>query len=123
MASDIKSLWKVKGLVMEIKFEERIKELIIRENIKQRELAEDVGITESALSRYMNGTRVPQGETLCNLAIALHTTTDYLLGKDDEEKYNKEISFNEMEGLLARNSKNYSSEENLELMKIILNNK
>ena len=108
---------------MEGKFVERLKELIAREDIKQKDLAEDVGITEAALSRYMKGDRTPHGETLCNLATALHTTTDYLLGREDKEDFNKEISFNEMQGLLARNSKNYSSDQNDELMRIILKNK
>ena len=108
---------------MEGKFVERLKELIARENIKQKELAEDVGITEAALSRYMKGDRTPHGETLCNLATALRTTTDYLLGREDIENFNKELSFNEMQGLLARNSKNYSSDQNDELMRIILKNK
>ena len=108
---------------MEGKFVERLKELIAREDIKQKDLAEDVGITEAALSRYMKGDRTPHGETLCNLATALHTTTDYLLGREDREDFNKEISFNEMQGLLARNSKNYSSDENDELLRTILKNK
>lgn len=105
---------------MEGKFVERLKELIKRENIKQKDLAEDVGITEAALSRYMKGDRIPHGETLCNLATALHTTTDYLLGRDDIENFNKEISFDEMGGLLARNSKNYTEAEKNELLRIIL---
>ena len=108
---------------MEGKFVERLKELIAREDIKQKDLAEDVGITEAALSRYMKGDRTPHGETLCNLATALHTTTDYLLGREDKEDFNREISFNEMQGLLARSSKNYSSDENDELLRIILKNK
>ncbi|MEE3343548.1 MAG: helix-turn-helix transcriptional regulator [Bacilli bacterium] len=108
---------------MEEKFVERLRELLARENIKQKDLAQDVGITEAALSRYMKGDRIPHGETICNLATALHTTTDYLLGRKDKEEFNKEISFNEMEGLLARNSKNYSNKQNDELMRIILKNK
>lgn len=105
---------------MEGKFVERLKELIKRENIKQKDLAEDVGITEAALSRYMKGERTPHGETLCNLATALHTTTDYLLGRDSVENFNKEISFDQMEGLLARSSRNYTQDEKNELLRIIL---
>ena len=108
---------------MEEMFVKRLKELIARENITQKELAVDVGITEAALSRYMKGDRTPHGDTLCNLATALHTTTDYLLGREEIENFNKEISFNDMQGLLARNSKKYSDAENHELLKIILNSK
>lgn len=102
------------------KFLERLKELIERERIKQKDLAEDVGITEAALSRYMKGDRIPHGETLCNLATALHTTIDYLLGRDDKEVFNKEISFDEMGGLLNRNSKKYTLEQKYDLIRIIL---
>ena len=105
---------------MKAKFVERLKELIKRENIRQKDLAEDVGITEAALSRYMKGDRIPHGETLCNLATALRTTTDYLLGREDNEIFNKSISFNEMEGLLARSSKKYTAEQKNELLRIIL---
>lgn len=110
-------------MVIEVKFVERLKELIARENIKQKDLAEDVGITEAALSRYMKGDRTPHGETLCNLATALHTTTDYLLGREDKEDFNKEISFNEMQGILARNSRNYTSKQREKLMLTILKDK
>lgn len=105
------------------KFVVRLRQLIEREKIKQKDLALDVGITEAALSRYMKGDRTPHGDTLCNLATALHTTTDYLLGRDDIEDFNKEISFNEMQGLLARSSKKFSNEENKELISIILKSK
>lgn len=108
---------------MEVKFVDRLKELIEREKIKQKDLAEDAGISEAALSRYMKGERIPHGETLCNLATALHTTTDYLLGRINYEKFDKEISFDEMQGILARNSKDYSSDQISELIKIILKNR
>jgi transcriptional regulator with XRE-family HTH domain len=104
-------------------FVERLKELIARENIKQKDLAKDVGITEAALSRYMSGERTPHGDTLCNLATALHTSTDYLLGRETKENFEKGISFEQLERLLGRSSKNLSNDEKQDLIRIILKTK
>ena len=104
------------------KFVERLKELLEREKMTQKELAVDIGITEAALSRYMNGSRIPRGENLCNMATALRTTPDYLLGISDNETFNKELTFNEMANVLGRNSKKYTNEEKEELLKIIQKN-
>lgn len=46
------------------------------------ELAQAVNLTESAISRYLAGQRMPNGEVLIQIAHALNTTTDYLLGSD-----------------------------------------
>ncbi len=52
--------------------------------ISQRELAGMAGVTEAAMSRYLTGERQPKAETLSNMATALHTTSDALLGKAEE---------------------------------------
>lgn len=98
----------------------RLKSLIIREKLKQKDLANNVGITEAALSKYLKGERTPQGETLCNLATALNTTVDYLLGLDNEELFNDNLNFDNIERILARKAKNYSLEQKQELIRIIL---
>jgi transcriptional regulator with XRE-family HTH domain len=45
----------------------------------QKQLSEKAGITEAAISHYIKGNRVPRASVLGRLAIALNTTTDYLL--------------------------------------------
>ena len=55
--------------------------------ISQKELAQRAGITEASLSRYINNARLPKTEYLKKIADALHTTTDFLLGKDDPTDY------------------------------------
>lgn len=57
----------------------RLKELLDRENINQRDLAIMIGSSESTISRYIQNKRVPYGETLSKLATALNTTSDYIL--------------------------------------------
>ena len=58
---------------------DRIVTLLKNENLTQKELAQMAGITESALSRYINGERMPKMEIIANLATALNTTSDYLI--------------------------------------------
>ncbi len=61
-------------------FSERITELMSRYKMNQKELAVKAGVTESAMSYYVQGKRVPRSDVLTKMAKALNTTTDYLLG-------------------------------------------
>ena len=54
-------------------------------DMKQRELADKVGITEATLSRYENGKRNPRGDIAAKLAKALGVTTDYLLNENSND--------------------------------------
>lgn len=58
----------------------RIAEALQKCRITQKELAFRIGATEAALSRYVSGDRDPKPEMLANIATALHTTSDFLLG-------------------------------------------
>ncbi len=58
----------------------RISESLQKNGMTQKELASRIGITEAVISRYISGERDPKPETLANIATALHTTSDYLLG-------------------------------------------
>ena len=77
---------------------ERIAGLLKQLGITQRELAERIGITEVSMSRYIRGDRTPKGPVVANMATALNTTTDYLLGigESNEEKQ-EELSLPEDE--------------------------
>lgn len=50
----------------------------------QNDLANLTGISRVSIGNYERNTRVPDGNTLKKLAIALETTTDYLLGKEPQ---------------------------------------
>jgi len=54
-------------------------------DMKQKELADKVGITEATLSRYENGKRNPRGDIAAKLAKALGVTTDYLLNENSND--------------------------------------
>ena len=49
------------------------------QKMTQRELAEAVGVTPSAITQYETGARKPDIVTLKKLALVLHCTTDQLL--------------------------------------------
>lgn len=59
---------------------ERIKALLNEKKMTQRQLAELSGVTESALSHYIKGDRIPSGVASVNIAYALSTTVNYILG-------------------------------------------
>ncbi|MBQ9443299.1 MAG: helix-turn-helix transcriptional regulator [Lachnospiraceae bacterium] len=98
-------------------FGERLAKLLEIEGYTQRELANMIGVTEAALSRYLKDEREPKMEIIANIATALNTTTDYLLtGKDDTE------SFEETYRLVARGTSMMTDEEKMKLMKVLMNN-
>lgn len=68
----------------------RIKELLNKQEISQKDLARYIGTTEASISRYVNDEREPVAKVLYKIAQELHTTTDYLIsGTDDsyEQSY------------------------------------
>ena len=94
---------------------ERIQRLMKEYDYTQKELAGMVGVTEAAMSRYINNERVPKAEILANLATALRTTSDYLLsGKEPEE------DFAEVYHLVARSSEKMSEEQKKELIRLLI---
>lgn len=93
---------------------DRIVTLLKNENLTQKELAQMAGITESALSRYINNERMPKMEVIANLATALNTTSDYLISGKEEE-----TSFNHLSKLIARGSKTLTQDEKMKLMRLL----
>ncbi|MGN4127674.1 helix-turn-helix domain-containing protein [Lysinibacillus sphaericus] len=64
-------------------FHERLKKLRENENITREHLANSLGITYSALSKYETGKREPDFELLQKIANYFNVTTDYLLCVSD----------------------------------------
>jgi len=84
----------------------RISESLKKSNMQQKELAERIGITEGVMSRYISGDREPKPETIANIATALHTTSDYLLGIENGEFY-----YPRVRRMIARNASSMTDEE------------
>ena len=80
-------------------FGQRLLTLLQKQGMTQKELADKINTTEATLSRYVSGSREPKADMLANIATALHTTSDYLLGIEQDE-----FDFPRVERLLARNS-------------------
>ena len=81
----------------------RLQKLLYEKNMSQRELSEIIGVTDTTVSRYVRGERVPKADVAARIAQALGTTTDYILGRDTSDP---EISYDR----LMRDVERYSGE-------------
>lgn len=99
----------------------RISELLTVRGMSQKDLAAAANITESAVSHYVKGDRVPRGVNLIKISRALGTTTDYLLNQDDVE--NMENDFEIVKTLIARNAEAMTIEDKMELVGILMGKK
>ena len=52
-------------------------------NIKQKELAKELNVTDNTVSYWCNGTRTPNTEQIIQIARILNVSSDYLLGLSD----------------------------------------
>lgn len=94
---------------------ERVLALLKKKNISQKRLAKMIGVTESALSRYINNEREPKIEVLANMATALETTVDYLtMGVESK------TDFDEIYRLVTRNSYTLTSEQKMQIIEAVM---
>ncbi len=89
----------------------RIDEILRKNNMSQRELANRICVDETVISRIISGDRIPKSDVLANIATALNTTSDYLLGIN-----NNEFNSNEIITIIARNSSKMTAAEKKELI-------
>lgn len=101
---------------MSKEFGNRLEKLINASRYKKQDIANDVGVSPSALAKYLSGEREPNYEIMSNLATALDTTTDYLLGKADSDKE----PFNECMQVFTRNSEALTKDEKIKLATILM---
>ena len=104
-----------------MKMNERIVQLLSNVQMNQKELAEKSGVTESAISHYIKGDRVPRGVNLKKIAVALNTTVDDILGSCGAE--DKDVDIFQAKILIARNANNLTNEERMEIIKILMDGK
>lgn len=94
----------------------KIQNLMRRWGLTQKQLSELVNVTEVSMSRYISGERDPSVETLANIATALHTTTDFLLGKKEEGDFD----LGNITTLLARNARKLNNKQKREIINALL---
>lgn len=70
-------------------FTSRLNDLFEKENVKQCQLAEELGISTGVISDYRNGKKYPQEEILRKIANKFKVSTDYLLGKTELQSTDK----------------------------------
>lgn len=89
----------------------RVATTLKKRGMTQKELAERIGVTEAVISRYVSGDREPKPEVLANIATALHTTSDYLLGIERDE-----FDLLRVQRMIARNASALTAQEKKELI-------
>ena len=67
-------------------FKERIADAIEYSKYTQKQIAEQLGISESNISNWKKGENLPSIEVLYKLCVLLNESSDYLLGLDKENK-------------------------------------
>lgn len=67
-------------------FNKRLKELRLSLKLSQRELAEQIFVSQQALAKWENGSATPNPDTIKKLAEILNVSTDYLLGNSEQKK-------------------------------------
>ncbi len=92
-----------------------IKEIRIRKNLTQSEVATALGVSSVVYSRYESGARQPSIETLIQMADIFGVTVDFLLGRKDIE--DSTLSDYELRLLIAsRNADERAKEDALNML-------
>ena len=60
----------------------RLKELLNETGDTQNEMARKSGLTKSAISNYLNGTREPRQDAIYKLSVAYNVSPTWLMGLD-----------------------------------------
>ena len=71
---------------------QRINTVLAEKNIKQKDLASALGVTDNTISYYVSGKRIPNTEQIIKISKFLNVSSDYLLGLADEPSNDPEIN-------------------------------
>lgn len=88
----------------------RLTALLRERGMSQKDLAEVTNLTPAAISRYVNGERVPRAITIAALAKALGVKPADITGTSDEQETDEAIR------LIARNASNLTEAQRAELI-------
>ena len=99
----------------------KMKSIMKPQSITQKDLAVRLNMNETNVSRYINNQREPNAETLANIATALNTTVDYLVGENKSEDTG--CDFGKLKVFVARNATNLTQDQKLEIINVLLKNK
>lgn len=69
-----------------VDFGNTLKNLRLKEDMTQAQLAQKLGLTKSVISAYETGLRMPSYDVLIHIAKIYNVSTDYLLGVDYKQE-------------------------------------
>lgn len=99
----------------------KVKELMERDNISQKDLARLSNISESSISRYLSGSFEPRMDILVNIAKVFNVSVSYLMG-EDVTLVNKD-AYEETLCVVTRNKSKLDDQQKAELIKILFGGK
>lgn len=85
---------------------EKLKQLRIKNNLKQSDLARILDVTQGAVGMYENDKRTPSPELIVKLAEYFNVTTDYLLGHT-KTSYSVNANIPGMSSIVCEDTSNY----------------
>lgn len=96
---------------------QRIKALRLSKGLSQEELGEAIGVKKAAINKYENGIVVNlKRSTISLLADALDTTPAYLMGWDESNSHQQEISESDMMAAFFNGTDPSMTQEEMEEM-------
>lgn len=98
---------------------ERLKELRKKRNITQIRLSIAAEVSQETISAYESGRATPSPETLVKLADFLNTSTDYLLGRINNDNPLTEVSKDIVDKQLEELLNNYAKLNKLQRKDLI----
>lgn len=82
-----------------IELQERLKQEMDTQGLTQEQLAEKCLSSQKTISKWVNGESDPKGENIRLICEALHISSDYLLGLQDEKEFKNIESISNYTGL------------------------
>lgn len=70
-------------------FGKRLRKLRYEQGLKQKDLAEKLGVSTSTIGMYEREHRQPDADTIIKIAEFFHVSTDYLLGNSDKRDHSE----------------------------------
>lgn len=93
---------------------EKMRRLVEQDGRSQKDIAKELNISESALSRYLKGEREPHADVLVKMARYFNVNVEYFYGKEQAPE-----NFSTLKRALARNAGQLTDAERIELISII----
>lgn len=75
-------------MIEEEEIHEWLVDAIVTSNMKQREIAKEIGLVQQSIAQYISGRALPSLKTFANLCIVLNLDANEILGINDYRRKN-----------------------------------